>query len=48
MKTIGVLFDVSGSMKAKFNNIKDINNKSTENKNINNNDEDKEKKSQMN
>ena len=44
MKTIGVLFDVSGSMKAKFNNIKDINNKSTENKNINNNDEDKEKK----
>ena len=27
MKTIGVLFDVSGSMKKKFNNIKDIDNK---------------------
>lgn len=27
MKTIGVLFDVSGSMKNKFNNIKDIDNK---------------------
>ena len=44
MKTIGILFDVSGSMKAKFNNIKDIDNKSTEIRNINNNDEDNEKK----